>query len=52
LSLSQKTKAYLSAKCACDLTGKTLLVTGGNSGIGYKTAEIWLYLGENVILAC
>jgi retinol dehydrogenase-13 len=52
LSLSQKTKTYLSEKCPCDLTGKTLLVTGGNSGIGYKTAEIWLYLGGDVILAC
>jgi retinol dehydrogenase-13 len=52
LSLSRKTKAYLSTKCPCDLTGKTLLVTGGNSGIGYKTAEIWLYLGGDVILAC
>jgi NAD(P)-dependent dehydrogenase (short-subunit alcohol dehydrogenase family) len=52
LSLSRKTKEYLSEKCPCDLTGKTLLVTGGNSGIGYKTAEIWLYLGGNVILAC
>jgi NAD(P)-dependent dehydrogenase (short-subunit alcohol dehydrogenase family) len=52
MSLSRKTKAYLSSKCPGDLTGKTLLVTGGNSGIGYKTAEIWLYLGGNVILAC
>jgi retinol dehydrogenase-13 len=52
LSLSRKTKAYLSTKCPCDLKGKTLLVTGGNSGIGYKTAEIWLYLGGDVILAC
>jgi retinol dehydrogenase-13 len=52
MSLTQKTKAYLSAECPCDLAGKTLLVTGGNSGIGYKTAEIWLYLGGNVILAC
>jgi retinol dehydrogenase-13 len=52
MSLTRKTKAYLAVKCPCDLTGKTLLITGGNSGIGYKTAEIWLYLGGNAILAC
>jgi retinol dehydrogenase-13 len=52
MSLTQKTRAYLAANCPCDLAGKTVLVTGGNSGIGYKTAEIWLYLGGNVILAC
>jgi NAD(P)-dependent dehydrogenase (short-subunit alcohol dehydrogenase family) len=52
MSLTRKTKAYLTEKCPCDLTGKMALVTGGNSGIGYKTAEILLYLGGNVILAC
>jgi retinol dehydrogenase-13 len=52
MSLTKKTRAYLASECPCDLTGKTALVTGGNSGIGYKTAEIWLYQGGDVILAC
>jgi retinol dehydrogenase-13 len=52
MSLTQKTKDYLASECPCDLTGKTILITGGNSGIGYKTAEILLYLGGDVILAC
>jgi retinol dehydrogenase-13 len=52
MSLTQKTKEYLADNCQCDLTGKTALITGGNSGIGYKTAEILLYLGADVILAC
>jgi retinol dehydrogenase-13 len=52
MSLGKKTKKYLSQNCPVDLKGKTILITGGNSGIGFKTAEIMLYLGANVILAC
>lgn len=52
MSLSNKTKKYI-AKCEnVDLHGKTAVVTGGNSGIGFKTAEILVYLGAKVILAC
>jgi retinol dehydrogenase-13 len=52
MSLTQQTKYYLASQCLCDLGGKTILITGGNSGIGYKTAELMLYLGGDVILAC
>jgi NAD(P)-dependent dehydrogenase (short-subunit alcohol dehydrogenase family) len=52
MSLTKQTKDYLASQCPCDLGGKTILITGGNSGIGYKTAELMLYQGGNVILAC
>jgi NAD(P)-dependent dehydrogenase (short-subunit alcohol dehydrogenase family) len=34
-----------------DLTGKTVIVTGGNSGIGLEAARHFLNLGSKVILA-
>jgi NAD(P)-dependent dehydrogenase (short-subunit alcohol dehydrogenase family) len=52
MSLTKQTKDYLASQCPCDLGGKTILITGGNSGIGYKTAELMLYQGGDVILAC
>jgi NAD(P)-dependent dehydrogenase (short-subunit alcohol dehydrogenase family) len=33
-----------------DLTGKTAVVTGGNSGIGYATAQYFKEAGANVII--
>jgi NAD(P)-dependent dehydrogenase (short-subunit alcohol dehydrogenase family) len=35
-----------------DLTGKTIIVTGGNSGIGYEAALQLARKGANVVLAC
>ena len=52
MSLSAKTKKWLKSNADISLKGKTVVVTGANSGVGFKTAETMLYLGADVILAC
>lgn len=52
MSLTDKTKKWLKGNADISLKGKTAVVTGANSGVGFKTAETLLYLGANVILAC
>ena len=52
MSLSEKTKRWLNKNCNISLKGKTVLVTGSNSGVGFKTAETAAFLGADVILAC
>ena len=52
MSISDKTKQWLNENCNVSLKGKTIIVTGANSGVGFKTAEISAYLGADVILAC
>ena len=52
MSISDKTKQWLNENCNVLLKGKTVLVTGANSGVGFKTAEIAVYLGADVIVAC
>lgn len=52
MSLTDKTKRWLNENCNISLRGKTVLVTGANSGVGFKTAEIAAYLGADIILAC
>ena len=50
--LSKKTKKWLAKNTPVALTGKRVLITGANSGIGYKETEIMLYLGASVVMAC
>ena len=52
MSLTTKTQNWIEKNAAISLKGKTVVVTGANSGVGYKTAETMLYLGASVILAC
>ena len=52
MSLSERTRRWLKENSNISLKGKTILVTGANSGVGFKTAEIAVYLGADVILAC
>ena len=52
MSLSENTKQWLNKNCNISLKGKTVLVTGSNSGVGFKTAETAVFLGADVILAC
>ena len=52
MSLTAKTRRWLGKNADISLKGKTAVVTGANSGVGYKTAETLLYLGASVILAC
>ncbi|MDD4967918.1 MAG: oxidoreductase [Paludibacter sp.] len=35
-----------------DLTGKTVIVTGGNSGLGFESVKAFALKGARVILAC
>ena len=50
--LALKTKRWLDKNVRIFPKGKTVIITGANSGVGCKTAEIMAYLGANVILAC
>ncbi|MBR6028570.1 MAG: SDR family NAD(P)-dependent oxidoreductase [Clostridia bacterium] len=52
MSLSAKTKKWLSENCLPSLKGKRVLITGANSGVGFKAAETMVYLGAALIMAC
>ena len=40
------------AKDIPDLTGKVIIVTGGNSGLGYESVKKFARKGADVILTC
>lgn len=40
MSLSKKTVKWLSKNACISLNNKTILITGANSGVGYKTTEV------------
>ena len=52
MGLKKRTIKWLAKHGPSTLEGKTVLITGSNSGIGYKTAEVCAFLGANVVLAC
>ncbi|MBR4761193.1 MAG: SDR family NAD(P)-dependent oxidoreductase [Clostridia bacterium] len=52
MALSKKTKKWIRKNCPPSLAGKTVLITGANSGVGFKSAEEAVYLGAKVIMAC
>ena len=52
MALSNKTIKWLAKNASTSLKGKTVLITGANSGIGFKEAELMVYLGARVIMAC
>ena len=35
-----------------ELSGKVVVVTGGNTGIGYETSKALAIMGAHVIIAC
>lgn len=50
--MNNKIKEFIDKKIDTDLKGKTVLITGANSGIGFEVANQVLYLGGNVVMAC
>ena len=51
MALKEKTKKYLTKYALNSISGKTIVITGGTSGIGLKALEELLYLKANIILA-
>ena len=50
--IKKKAIKYINKFDFTDAKGKTIIITGGNSGIGFTSARYALYLKMNVIIAC
>lgn len=50
--MNKKVIKYLNRFDLSDAKDKTILITGGNSGIGLYSAKYAAYIGMNVIIAC
>jgi len=50
--LKKKTTGYLSTVCREDIRGRIVVITGANSGVGYKAAEELAWLGAEIVMAC
>jgi retinol dehydrogenase-12 len=49
---SKTTAEQVADKFAAECTGKTVLVTGANSGLGFETCRVLAAKGARIILAC
>lgn len=50
--MHKKVIKYLAKHVSEDYKGKTIIITGGNSGIGFESAKNFCYLKAHVIIAC
>ena len=50
--MNSRTIKYINKTFVGNVSSKTIVITGANSGIGYESARICLYLKMNVIIAC
>ena len=50
--MNKKVVKYINKLELDNVKGKTILITGGNSGIGYVSSRYACYLGMKVIIAC
>lgn len=50
MALKEKTKKYLNKRMKNSIEGKTVIITGGTSGVGLKAVEELLYLKAKVII--
>ena len=50
--INKKAVKYISRQNYDDVKDKTIIITGGNSGIGFMSARYACYLGMKVIIAC
>ena len=49
--MQKRAKKYIDRNFKGDLENKTIIITGGNAGIGFESARYALYLKMNVIIA-